>query len=288
MAAMVARPIQLGQPAGPSTAAASLKLKTPKAVPVPTPNKQLQPLSPGIPPVQAPETPPASPPTKSYSLQTSSLLYPPDNYNLVLDSPKIYSIDAQALAAAINHISSQSLPDPNQVFPWLHGLHPQNHTQLTFFVARRRSQRKAPKCLRGMTIIKVGGDLNCSRIKGAIAPSEVLRDEPGMEPSFLDIDPVDGFSVRNFHIQACKMAMVSDIVVYGDENAKEADIIQLAKKIAGAQRIWKSQESPGDKGPCRFNTFILSSRSYNHEYILCGSISITFLLTSNISPLSRV
>ncbi|KAI9794357.1 MAG: tyrosine/serine/threonine protein phosphatase pps1 [Peltula sp. TS41687] len=298
MATIVARPIQIGQPSGPPTTTTTLKLKTPKAVPVPTPNKHLQPLSPGIPPVQAPETPPASPPTKScdrqpptesYIPQTSSLLYPPTTYKRVLDSPRIYSIDAEGFAAAINHISSRPLPGPRQVFPWLHGLHPQNQTQLTFFVARRRSQRKAPKCLREITIVKVGGDLTTSRIKGAIAPSEILHDGLGVEPSFLDIDPVDGFSVRNFHIQPCKMATVSDIVIYGDENAKEVDYIQLAKKIAAAQRIWRSQESPGDKGPTRFNTFILSTpfREFEASYPELVAIDSTGTLTEHVMDFFR-
>lgn len=238
-----------------------MKLKPPKPVPVPAPNKQLQPLSPGLPPAQVPDTPPASPPTRCASVQTSSLLYPPDSYDLVVDSPKIYSIDAEALVAALDHMSSQPLPNSTQVFPWLHGLHPQNNAQLSFFVARRRSLRKAPKCLRAITIVKVGGDLGCSRIKGAVSPSELLHEEPDMQPEFLEVDPVDGFSVRNFHIQTCKMATVSDIVVYGDDTAQEADVVQLAKQFAAAQRIWQSQQSPGEKGPPRFNTFILSCMS---------------------------
>ena len=272
MAAIVANPPRIGQSSIKPPPLVTFHVNHPKVVPVPVPNKHLQALSPGVPPIQIPDTPPASPPNRPPVIQTSSLLYPPDSYDLFNGSPGIYSIDAHSLTAALKHAACQPLPEPQQVFPWLHGLHPQNNAQLSFFVARRRSIRKAPRCLRGIAVVKLGGDLSSSRIKGAIAPSELLCDESDANATFLEIDPADGFSVRNFQIQACKLAMVSDIVIYGDENAKDVDLLRLGKRFVSAQRIRRSQESLGYQGLPQFNTFILSStfRSVSivhHPYI---------------------
>ena len=159
------------------------------------------------------------------------------------------------MAAALDHLAGQPLPDPTQVFPWFHGLHPCNHIQQAFFIARRRNLRKTPKCLRSITIVKAGGDLSCSRLKGAIAQDEFLL-QAGNSSVFKEVDPRDGFSVRNFHIQAAKCAMVSDIIVYGDD---VAEVQRLAKDVAVAQQSWReTHEEKGYDLP-RFNTFVCTS-----------------------------
>lgn len=85
--------------------------------------------------------------------------------------------------------------------------------------------------------------------------------ENGVDATFLEVDPRDGFSVRNFHIQATKMAMVSDIVVYGDDNAKKDDLDNLAKRVAVAQRTWRVKNNSSEENAPIFNTFIMSSKS---------------------------
>ncbi|KAI9831712.1 MAG: tyrosine/serine/threonine protein phosphatase pps1 [Phylliscum demangeonii] len=260
MAALVASPLQ-AQPPPSSTNATATRLRkspTPVSVPLSSSTRHLDTLSPGRAPdpsraEPAPSCVPASSP------QTSSLLYPPDGYDRLLSSPAIYAIDAQGLAAALQHLSAQPLPEPNEVFPWLHGLHPRNHVQLNFLLGRRRSVRKAPKCLRSVTIVKCGGDLTRSTIKGSVAPAELLHHPPGTPPAFRELDPAEGFSVRNFHIQAGKMATVSDLIVYGDATASAADLLELAQQLAAAQKIQRMQEHPGLKRPVLFNTFILST-----------------------------
>ncbi len=174
----------------------------------------------------------------------------------------VYEIDAARIAAAVEHISGQPLPDPAQVFPWFHGLHPNNHIQQAFFIARRRNLKKTPKCLRGITLVKAGGDLSCSRLKGAIAPEEFLIQGATGGAVFKDVDPKEGFSVRNFQIQAAKSAMVSDIIVYGD-NEHEVEI--LAKDVAAAQQAWR--ESHDDKGHelAEYNTFMCTSSFLEFE-----------------------
>ena len=79
--------------------------------------------------------------------------------------------------------------------------------------------------------------------------------------SFLEVDPRDGFSVRNFQIQATKMATVSDIVLYADSKTKTEQIHDLAKKFATAQDTWHVKNGTGAGRPI-FSTFILSSESW--------------------------
>lgn len=108
-------------------------------------------------------------------------------------------------------------------------------------------------------MVKVG-DLTKSKLKGAVAVDELLSPLVGENSTFLEIDPKDGFSVRNFHIQAAKMARVSDIVVYGDDESTPGEIHSVAKRIAVAQRAWLEQSSPKERDGRMFNTFVVSSK----------------------------
>lgn len=173
----------------------------------------------------------------------------------------MYEIDAAGVHAALDHIAGQPLPDPSQVFPWLHGLHPCNHIQQAFFIARRRNLRKTPKCFRGITVVKAGGDLSCAKLKGAIAPEEFLLQGHG-GAVFREVDPKEGFSVRNFQIQAAKSAMVSDILVYGTD---DFEVQRLAKDVAAAQQAWReTHEEKGHDLP-KYNTFICTSSFKDFE-----------------------
>jgi len=178
----------------------------------------------------------------------------------VIDSPPVYEIDAETLVAALDHLATQPLPEPKQVFPWLHGLHPENHIQLAFFIARRKSLRRTPKCIRGITIVKCGGDLSRSRLKGAIAPEEFLPACSNRTPKFHEVDPKEGLSARNFQMQAAKMAAVSDVVVYGDNNASQEEVKVLAKSIAIAQKAWREKCDPGVLDLPVYSTFVVSSK----------------------------
>lgn len=222
----------------------------------PIPNKHL-PVCPTGPSPSEPATVEA-PPSHTANDQPSSLLYPPDAFVRISrpPSPTIYAIDAETLAAALDHIASQPLPDPSQMFPWLHGLHPDNHLQLGFFSSRKRASRRAPKCWRGITIVKLGGDLSKARIKSAVAANEVIS------PSsrFLMADPPEGFSVRNFQIQTAKLAAMSDIVVYAEDGASKSELLALAEDFALAQQAWRLKNDPAQERPS-FNTFVMTSQS---------------------------
>ncbi|KAL2109640.1 hypothetical protein VUR80DRAFT_2171 [Thermomyces stellatus] len=163
----------------------------------------------------------------------------------------LYTIDPADLASALDYSSHQPLPDATHVFPWLHGIHSQNHMQQAFFTARNRAIRKAPHCLRGITVVKADGDISVSRLKGAIPSHEFIQ--PGPDPEFIDIDPREGFSVRNFHIQAAKHAMTSDIIVYGED---ATDVMRLGWDIAEAQRRWRESHETAEEPVPEYNTFV--------------------------------
>ncbi|KAI1825179.1 hypothetical protein F4861DRAFT_208210 [Xylaria intraflava] len=226
--------------------------------PAPIPNKHVPACPAGPIPVQAPNTPPPSPGREDSdggykSRRVSSPLYPPDKYcRLRSGSHSVFEIDADQVATAIHHTARQPLPDPSRVFPWFHGLHPSNHIQQSFFIARKkRVLRKTPRCLRGLTLVKADGNLCESRLKGAIAPQEFLR--PCAEGEFIDVDPREGFSVRNFHIQAAKAAVTSDIIVYGND-AEHVRVVGW--KVASAQAKWREKHrAQGHKIPL-YHTFV--------------------------------
>jgi len=144
----------------------------------------------------------------------------------------------------------------------MHGLHPENDLQLAFFIARRRSLRKLPRCIRGITIVKARGDLSHSKLKGAVAPDELLHiGRSGQDtPRFLESDPKEGFSVRNFQIQAAKLATMSDVVVYGDDKTPKEEVRRLAESIAKAQKIWKEKDRESGVEKPNFSTFVLRGR----------------------------
>ncbi|RMY29488.1 hypothetical protein D0865_15505 [Hortaea werneckii] len=275
MAAQVcARPAPVPhQPA--STTSSQLSINTSQAgSPKAVPHKHIPYCSPGPRPASHQlDTPPASPPSSSQLVETTSLLYPPSGFDKITNEPPIYSISAEKLSQAIDHLATQPLPAAEQVFPWLHGLHPENQLQLAFFTARKKSLRRTPKCIRGLTIVKAGGDLSHSRLKGAIAPDEILcplkpgRDRKSEEADFLDVDPKDGFSVRNFHIQTCKMATVSDLVVYRDYQTPQAEAERLARRLARAQAAWQRKTDGSAFGGRMFNTFIVSDEYLKIEAV---------------------
>ncbi|CAK7267457.1 tyrosine/serine/threonine protein phosphatase pps1 [Sporothrix epigloea] len=126
--------------------------------------------------------------------------------------------------------------------------------QQSFFSQRRRTMRKTPCCLRGLTIVKANGQLHTSRLKGAIAPSEFLQ--TGANADFLDVDPTEGFSVRNFQIQTAKTAMTSDIIVYGDVDAA---VQAMGWTIANAQQNWRKKHDSEDNTLPVYNTFVCVS-----------------------------
>ncbi|KAL8651984.1 MAG: hypothetical protein Q9210_002958 [Variospora velana] len=255
MAATAVHQLPPRQTPTPPPQAPSLSLDTSDLEHGAIPNKHLPYCSPGPAPFtqNAPATPPASPPTPQPEVRTCSILHPPDAHPKVSAAPPVFAIQPSTLLTAIHQSASQELPEPKYVFPWLHGLHPENQIQLTFFTARKKTLRNVPKCFRGVTIVKAGGNMTRSKIRGALAPEEILSSEPGRDDTFLEADPREGFSVRNFQIQAAKVATVSDIVVYRDDDVSEKELHKLAKRLSRAQNTWRVKNSFGEQELPRFH-----------------------------------
>lgn len=237
----------------------ALTLNIPRSS-TPVPNKHIPYCPAGSPsPSSQIVTPPNSPPAKSSTVHSRSVLHPPTSHIKLLNTPPVWGINAKTLSDALHQLSVTPLPDPHQVFPWLHGLHPENQIQLAFFVAKKKWLRRTPKCLRAITLIKAGGDLSRSRIKGSVAPDEIFSLSDN-DRGFVDCDPREGFSVRNFHIQTAKIARVSDIVIYGDETTDHRIIKSVAERTSSVQRKWRKElEASGQCLGEHFNTFVLTT-----------------------------
>ncbi len=104
-----------------------------------------------------------------------------------------------------------------------------------------------------------------SRIKGAIAPDEILNLSESNGKGFVECDPREGFSVRNFHIQAAKMALVSDIVIYGDEDTDHRIIKSVAERTASVQKKFRKELENVGQCPETFNTFVLTQSFEDFE-----------------------
>ncbi len=276
--------IALSRPVAPHRPSSTLSTITldnhPSQCPVPVPNKHIPVCPPGPIPQEEPSTPPPSP-SKEEDQLNRSLFYPPDKYPRVdMGRLSLYKVDADDVAAALDHIARQPLPDPSQVFPWLHGLHPGNPIQQAFFMARKRALRRTPPCLRGITVVKADGELNVSRIKGAISPLEFLQLGCSVA-EFLDIDPQEGFSVRNFQIQSAKSAMTSDIVVYGDDDVA---VRKLGWDIAAAQQRWRDKHDAQRHHLPVYNTFICVSpfAEFEEKHPEIVAVNSAGLLTGNV------
>lgn len=234
----------------------------------PVPNKHLPVCPTGPAKAEQLETPPESPKEHDPCVPASILSPPHVSFERLDSGPlSIFQVDASVVAEAVDAASKRPLVDPALVFPWLHGLHPHNHLQQAFFNARKRASRKTPSCLRLTTLVKADGDLTISRLKGAISPDELIHSGPNAE--FIDADPRETFSVRNFQIQSVKVALTSDIIVYG-EDAEEAR--RVAWDCATAQHTWRERHvSHEDHFPV-YNTFVcvspFSKFEKNHSEIV--------------------
>ncbi|KAF7510399.1 hypothetical protein GJ744_006678 [Endocarpon pusillum] len=249
----------LRQSPTPPPLGAALTLNIPRTS-TPVPNKHIPYCPAGsAPPSSQTITPPNSPPAKSSAAQPRSVLHPATSHPKLLNTPPVFGISAKTLSLALDQISTTPLPDPHQVFPWLHGLHAENQIQLAFFVAKKKWLRRTPKCLRAITIVKAGGDLSLSRLKGSVAPDEILSLCDNTDKGFLECDPREGFSVRNFHIQAAKIARVSDIIVYGDQTTDQRIIKSVAERASIVQRRWRKELESSGQCLEHYNTFVLTT-----------------------------
>ncbi|KAG6005917.1 hypothetical protein E4U21_007551 [Claviceps maximensis] len=226
-------------------------VKSQQHCPDPLPNKHIPVCPTGPTKFDAAHTPPASPSYVPESSSQRSLLFPTDKYvGIQKDGLYLLEIESSQVAAALELASRQPLPSPDLMFPWLHGLHPKNEIQQAFFMGRQRVLEKPPVCARGVLLVKADGDLSRARLKGAVSPDEFMQKDP--YPVFVEADPQEGFSVRNFQIQTAKAALVSDIIVYGEDLAESK---KVAWDIAAAQSHQRQSQFKQCSSVVEYNTF---------------------------------
>lgn len=128
-------------------------------------------------------------------------------------------------------------------------------------------------------MVKADGDLTVSRLKGAISPDEFLVS--ATTPEFQDVDTKEGFSVRNFQIQAAKSAVTSDIIVYGHDLLVAR---RLAWNIAAAQQRWRDKHNAQGHQVPTYNTFVCVSpfEEFENKYPELVAIDAAGLLTGNV------
>ena len=243
-----------------------LRLGGPISASVPIPNKRLLHCPTGPAPSLVDRssrnlsTPPESPPSKDTTFENVLLLR---SLPKLSDQPPVYAVQIDELATALGGLAEEHFPDSKLTFPWLHGLHVENQVQTAFFAARQSLQRDTPRCFNWITIVKCGGDLSSACLKGAVSPDDILHMSDLDDVSFLDVNPKDGFGIRNFQIQAAKIATVSDIVVYRDQNMSPKAAREMARRCAFAQDKWRREHgsSSDDSSPV-YRTLLLSGKNY--------------------------
>lgn len=77
-----------------------------------------------------------SPPLRKSALLDSA------NWSILAHSPPVIGIETQTLVDAIDFHYSTPLPSVEKMFPWLHGLHPNNVNQRTFLHPNRRVNKE--------------------------------------------------------------------------------------------------------------------------------------------------
>ncbi|KAJ8102175.1 hypothetical protein POJ06DRAFT_207762 [Lipomyces tetrasporus] len=202
-----------------------------------SPSRSLSPIS------LSPRLPPSPP---------LSLLFPAVQYPVISTAPPVRGIRASQLADAISYAAHQPLPHAQHVFPWLHGLHPENELQLTFLDPSWSHVNACPSSFRNITLVKLGGLGSC-KLRGTVSHKEFLPDVSSGQEGFLNLDPLRGVGLRNFDIQVAKVATLSDIVVYSKKGQPTDGLLGLAKRISQAQ-LYHRSITPGCP---EFNTFIV-------------------------------
>ncbi|KAI5305257.1 autophagy protein [Ascosphaera pollenicola] len=198
---------------------------------------------------------------------SSFVLYPPTAYPRHPGLAGAYSIDIDQLANALTQLAKLPLLDKSEIFPWMH-VFPPIHEGSSFTSLDDgdgdgdddesvvEEELRPPQSLRSIMLLKAGGDLTKSKLKGTVDACEIVDD--CMTRFRSDAEMVEG-KIRHFKLQTQKFANVSDIIIYGDEDTTSFQIDNLAARIIDCQHH-ANQKFPKTRSDYRrFNTFILSS-----------------------------
>ncbi|KAI5301410.1 tyrosine/serine/threonine protein phosphatase pps1, partial [Ascosphaera atra] len=169
-------------------------------------------------------------------------LYPPHAFTQMIRGPIVYRIDADQLAAALRTLAKTPLKPTNEMFPWLHAACPVYSRHVRKEVDLE-NYHPVPQGLRSILLVKAGKDYNRSKLKGSVAPEEIVEeDQNGCK--FRSIGETNEGRQRRFKAQLQKFARVSDIVVYADDDLRKIMKEIVALKINECQRIYRLSHDP--------------------------------------------
>ncbi|ODQ63261.1 hypothetical protein NADFUDRAFT_6814, partial [Nadsonia fulvescens var. elongata DSM 6958] len=196
------------------------------------------------------------------------------NYQAVSSDPPVFALSSLIFTQSINHHYSTPLPEVDEMFPWLHGIHEDNFSQRAFLDPLHRfrqeipangrekyehdlqSHKNVPNQAHGLLLY----DDNTSDIQIAYnSGDDTIENEMTKEtkddgvptysqiylPQFLELDTRQGISLRNFQIQVTKFACISDVIIYCSESKGDdfEQLIDVARLISQAQINFKQAYS---------------------------------------------
>lgn len=88
--------------------------------------------------------------------------------------------------------------------------------------------------------------------------------ETGLFPIFLNLDPKNGISLRNFHIQVCKLATCADFVVYPLREEDKDNVDRYARILWLAQRFEAAEQNT----ECDYNVFLLKEHTLHQRTVV--------------------
>ncbi|KAL1918033.1 uncharacterized protein VTP21DRAFT_3299 [Calcarisporiella thermophila] len=190
---------------------------------------------------------------------------------LICDNPSIYGVTA-SYYFEIQDLYHRT-PLPNDIlFPWLHGVDGKNYHQNLFFNV---TKVEIPQH-RGLTVVHGGDDVRRCSIVGSVLPGEILasataatpppsvdavssnadEQQPTDQRNFVQSENSEPLiNLRNFKIQVAKYALISDIVVYG-ENGVDEKVLEIAKQISWAQQALRAD--PSTRPKLEYHTFVIT------------------------------
>lgn len=203
----------------------------------------------------------SSPTNAAYPKDKSSVLFPAEGFKEVV--PHVRAIQASQVAHALCEQSVTRLPEAEQMFPWLHGIRDSNAEQMAYFKCQPAGC-PPPSCYRGVTLVHVNNATqtieSAGRLVGSVPHTVLVNDGLANSKNMNSFkDPVHskGVQLRAFNIQARKIALLSDIIVYDPK--RETDdpdtALLIAGKISEAQRTYRQQHL--EHLP-EYNTFVVS------------------------------
>ncbi|KAI9475760.1 MAG: hypothetical protein EXX96DRAFT_574521 [Benjaminiella poitrasii] len=221
--------------------------------------------------------------TPSVKEEESTRLFDIPEQYLTHEHDNLYTTTAQHFAQFNEAYNRFPLPN-DLLFPWLHGVDGLNNQQNLFFGVRRSM---IPN-YRGLMIMHCQELEFTARLIESVLPQQVLYMDPPHQYDFINShNKVTEINLRNFGNQVSRFATICDIVLYGDQARKIAEILIAAQQKLYRERqdqIETIQKSSGKRAVMNANRilyrtiiieddFLVFERNYP-ELVMCDSTGL--------------